>query len=366
LLRLTFIVIFTVVAIFGCGKKNEKTDVGFIGTISGRYSDLGQATLQGVMLAIESYGASENINLVVKDDFGKPADGARIISEFAEDNVRYVIGPSISSVATAVVPMLGAANVRMLSPTVSTSSLAGKKDNFARIMPHNSFKQAGVISTYLLNKLDIKDIVILYDSRNSSYSNDIVKQFAEAYMAKGGSIRDVRSFNPDSGQSLSTLLDDDRDNPPAMYYVIGSAMDTSLIIWQIKKAGMKSRVLIRKWAASSDFYRLGGEAVEGVMLFDYYIDTNTEQYKVFAKAYKKKFMAEPSWMGVYGYEAARILLNALDEVKSGMNFNAALTKAAENNEILKNMEFDEYGDAYLPLHYFVIENGETVYKGLAE
>ena len=341
MLRLTFILIFTFVTIFGCGKKDENTDVGFIGTISGRYSDLGQATLQGVMLAIESYGASEKINLIVRDDFGKPADGARIISEFADANVHYVIGPSISSVATVIVPMLEAANIRMLSPTVSTSALAGKKDNFTRIMTNNSFKQAGDTSSYLLNKLNIDDVVILYDSRNSSYSNDIVKQFAEAYMGLGGKIRDVRSFNPDSGQSLSLLIDDDRDNPPSMYYIIGSAMDTSLIIWQIKKAAMKSKILIRKWAASSDFYRLGGEAVEGVMLFDYYIDTNTDQYKAFAKAYKKKFMADPSWMSVYGYEAARILLNALDEVKSGMNFNAALAKAAQNNEILKDMKFDD-------------------------
>lgn len=366
MLRLTLIVLFSLAALISCGKKSEKIDIGFMGTISGRYSDLGQATLQGVMLAIDKYHNPESVNLIVKDDFGKPADGARIVNELSSENVRYVIGPNISSVATAVVPLLEAANIKMISPTVSTSSLAERRDNFARIMPHTNMKQSEVISKYLLNNLNIKDVVVLYDSRNSSYSDDIVKHFTEAYLNQGGKVKDVRSFNPDLGQSLSALLENDAENPPSLYYIIGSAMDTSLIIWQIKKSGMKSKILIRKWAASSDFYRLGGEAVEGVMLFDYHINNSTPQYMEFSSAYKDKFMTEPSWMGVYGYEAARVLLHAIDEVRSGMNFNAALSKAAKSNELLLNMEFDEYGDAYLPMHYYVIENGETVYKGPAE
>jgi len=366
LLRLTFIILISLLTIVGCDKKAEKIDIGFMGTISGRYSDLGQSTLQGVMLSIDNYSESEKINLIVKDDFGRPADGARILSEFAQENVKYVIGPCISSVATAVVPMLESHNIHMISPTVSTSSLAGKRDNFFRTIPYNSYKQSEVISKYLLNKLNTKEVVVLYDSRNASYSNDIVKKFTESFMDAGGDVRDVRSFNPDSGESLGLLIEADLGNPPDLYYIIGSAMDTSLIIWQIKKAGMKSKVLIRKWAASNDFYRLGGEAVEGVMLFDYYIDKSSADYRKFQEAFKKKFLKDPTWMSAYGYEAGRILLGALDSNRADQNFLVALSKAAESNKLLVGLKFDEFGDAYLPLHYFVIQNGETVYKGIAE
>lgn len=366
LLRLTLLLLLALLAFGGCEKKVEKTDIGFIGTLSGRYSDLGQASLQGVMLALDRTGSDSNINLIVKDDFGKPAEAESIIREFSEQGVNFVIGPSISSVAAAVVPLLEKYDIKMISPTVSTSDLAGKRDNFVRTMPHNSSHQSEAISGYLINKLKIKDIVVIYDSRNASYSNDLVKKFSESYIRMGGEVKDVRSFSPDSGESLKGLLDNDSDNPPSLYYIIGSAMDTSLIIWQIKKNGFDSRVLIRKWAASNEFYRLGGDAVEGVMLFDYYLDKSTSRYKHFEREYKKIFHKEPAWMSVYGFEAARILIDALPELLKGENMLKAVSKATENNVLLSGFEFDEYGDAQLPLHFFTISNGETIYKGLAE
>lgn len=219
----------------GCEMKTDKIDIGYMGTLSGRYSDLGQATLQGVMLAVEHAKQGSRVNLIVKDDHGKADVSIKALNELDTAGVKYVIGPNLSSVATSVVPMLEAHDMFMLSPTVSTSALAGLRDNFMRTMPHNNYRQAEIIAKYLIGKLNVNSVVVMYDSRNASYSNDIVRKFTEAYMRAGGELRAVRSFNPDSGASLGSLLDDDISNPPDMYYVIGSAMDTSLLIWQIKK-----------------------------------------------------------------------------------------------------------------------------------
>jgi len=350
----------------GCETQIEKTDIGYMGTLSGRYSDLGQATLQGVMLAIEDSGNADKVNLIVKDDYGKADESIKALSDLKSSGVKYIIGPNLSSVATAVVPMLEAQNMFMLSPTTSTSSLAGLRDNFLRTMPHNNYKQAELTAKYILEKLKIKSVVVLYDSRNASYSNDIVRKFTEAYMRVGGELNAVRSFNPDSGTSLGSLLEDDKDSPPDMYYIIGSSIDTSLLIWQIKKAGFNSEILIRKWAASNEFYRLGGEAVEGVKVFDYYIDETTDAYQDFEMKYKERFQKSPSWMSMYGYEATRILVESLPDLKEGKDFNTALGISAKKNKLLINFEFDEFWDAFLPLHFFEIHKGETVHKGMVE
>jgi len=364
-MRYILLIIIVFMSLSACSR-SDKTDIGFMGTLSGRYSDLGQAVLQGVTLALENVSGGERVNLVVKDDFGKPAEALKALDELQKAGVSYIIGPNLSSVATAVAPHLESKNMYMLSPSASTSELAGLKDNFMRIMPHNNYHQAQVISKYLIDKLGIGSIVVIYDARNASYSNDIVNKFTEAFMKSGGKVQDVRPFNPDSGESMYSLIEKDRQNPPQMYYVIGSSMDTSLIIWQIKKAGLNSKILIRKWAASTDFYRLGGEAVEGVMLFDFYIDSTMNAYKKFDELYRKKYKKEPSWMSVYGYEAAKVMIGALDDLKNGSEFAPALQASASDMNILKNFEFDEYGDAKLPLHFFEITGGETKYKGLAE
>jgi len=358
------LLVFSLLA--GCDSKPEKIDVGFVGSLSGRYSDLGQNTLQGVMLAVEYSGISDRVNLVVKDDSGVPADGVKALEEFEAEGVKYVIGPSLSNVATTVVPLLSAKNIFMVSPTTSTSTLAGLKDNFMRTMPHNNYHQAVVISKYLRDKLNIKRVVVIFDSRNASYSNDIVMKFTEAFMKKGGEVMDVRPFNPDNGASLNNLVSSDVGNPPDLYYVIGSSMDTSLIIWQIRKNGMVSDVLIRRWAAAGDFFRLGGDAVEGVKLFSYHIDKKMPAYIEFTDRYKEKFHKEPSWMAVYGYETARTLLQSIGNLQSGKNFYESMNKAVKSNKLLVDFKYDEFGDAFLPLHYFEVEGGEIIYKGKAE
>lgn len=364
--RVVPVILLTLFLFSGCSKQEEKINIGFVGTLSGRYSDLGQALLQGVMLAVENSPNASKINLIVKDDFGKPAEGVKIIAEMEKAGVKYILGPCLSSVAVAVAPLLEPKGMYMLSPTVSTSDLAGKKDNFFRTMPHNSYRQAEIISSYLRERLDVKSIVMIYDSRNASYSYDIVRKFTEAFLRKGGEVRDVRPFNPESGDSLQKLIENDIPAPPDMYYVIGSAMDTSLIIWQIKKAGLKSEVLIRKWAASNEFYRLGGEAVEGVKMFAYYIDLNSPEFLDFRNMYKARFQKDPAGLTGYGYEAGRMIAYALPELIKGEDFAGALNKAAEGNRLLLDFSFDDYGDAVMPLHFFVIKDGETVYQGKAE
>lgn len=350
----------------GCGTKNDKIDVGYIGSLTGRYSDLGQSALHGVMLAVENSSSKLKINIVVKDDMGEPSNAMNVMNSFEKENIKYIIGPSLSNVAAAIIPMIEMKDILLISPTVSTSALAGKKDGFFRTMPYNDYKQAETIAGFVYNKENIKSVVVLYDSRNASYSNDIVRKFTEAYLRTGGDVMDVRAFDPDSGESLANLVEQDVKNPPDMYYVIGSAIDTSLIIWQIRKSGYKSKVLIRKWAASEDFFRLGGEALEGVMLFDFYMDTYSPEYARFHDLYQKRFNKAPSWMSAYGYETARILIDALPDIIDGKDLNMSLNKACVNNILLKDFKFDEFGDALLPLHYFVIKNGGTVYQGKAE
>lgn len=358
--------VFIFLLLLGCQPDGQKTDIGFMGTLSGRYADVGQDSLKGAMLAIDDSGSASSVNLVIKDDMGSPEEGMRLIQDFDAKKISYIIGPNLSIVASNVVPYLKDKYMFMLSPSVSTSELAGKDDHFIRTMPHNTKRQAENISKYLTEKLGIKDMVIVYDSRNSTYANDIVKLVTDSFMGRGGVIRDLRPFNPDSGESMSKLIEKDKDNPPQLYYIIASSVDSSMILWQIKKAGYKSKILIRGWALSNDLFRYGGAAAEGVYLFDYYLDKTSKAYTQFAKEYEQKYKKEPSWMSVQGYESTKMLISALPSLNKGVGFYDAVSAQSKNAKLLTGFSFDEYGDAYLPLNFFVIKNGKAVRQGEAE
>lgn len=364
--RNIIMVLLVLMSAVSCTKKDEKADIGFLGTLSGRYSDVGQDTLKGVLLAVEKSDSPEKINLIVKDDAGSPNGGLKAMSEFETENVHYIIGPNISNVATAVLPYLDGKYMFMLSPSVSTSEIAGKDDHFMRTMPHNSGKQAENIAIYLRNKLNISEIVVIYDSRNSAYANDIVSKLSDSFTSRGGKLRDIRQFNPESGISMNSLIEKDKNNPPQMYYVVASAMDSSLIVWQIKKAGYKSKILIRAWAASNEFFRFGGEAAEGVYLFDYHIDKTTKEYKEFHSDYTEKYKKEPSLFSLHGYECGVLMVQSLPHLQSGVSFYDALTSHVSSMTIFHDFSFDENGDSYMPLNFFVIEKGAMKRVGVAE
>ena len=353
-------------SISGCMKQEDKTKIGFLGTMSGRYSDIGQDTLKGAMLAYDVFPDKKSTELIVKDDTGTASGGLTAMNYFESADVRYIIGPDISTVATAVTPYLDGRYMFLLSPTVSTTELAGKDDHFMRTMPHNSRRQAENISKYLINKLHIKDMVIIYDSRNSSYSTDIAKNVSEAFVNRGGRVRDIRNFNPESGESMYKLIEQDKNNPPQLYYLLSSAMDSALICWQIKKAGYGSKVLVRAWAATEEFFRFGGEAVDGTYMFDYYIDTATPAYKSFQAAYVKKYKKDPSIFSIYGHECMYMLLNALPDLNKGASFYDAVSASAKKLTLLTDFSFDEYGDSYIPLNFFEAKNNRFERKGPAE
>jgi len=44
-----------------------------------------------------------------------------------------------------------------------------------------------------------------------------------------------------------------------------------------KKSKLQFKNVIRAWAAGNEFMRFGGEAVEGVYLFDYYVDKKIQR-----------------------------------------------------------------------------------------
>ncbi|WP_303850132.1 ABC transporter substrate-binding protein [Seleniivibrio woodruffii] len=359
-------IISTALFLSGCSTDSGKTTVGFINTLTGRYSDMGQDSMKGVLLALSDSGLEDKISLDIQDDTGTPQGGASALSRLSDKGVKYIIGPGLSNVAKSTVPLLKSRGMYMFSPTVSTSELAGINDNFVRIIPYNSKDQAMRITGYIVRELGVKETVIIYDTRNSSYSTDIVRNITASFMMRGCSVRDIRAFNPESGESMQKLIEEDKANPPDMYYIVGSPLDTALIIWQIRKAGYASKIAIRAWAAGNEFMKFGGDAVNGVYLFDFYIDKYSESYKEFSKKYKAMFNEEPSWMSVHGYESGYILFNALGSIKSGTPFCEAVRESAKTITLLKGLTLDNYCDASLPLSAFIIRNGKVERIGSAE
>ena len=102
--------------------RSEPIRLGFLGSLTGRSSDLAEAARNGAMLAIEQRNLAggvhgRTIELTVRDDAENPDVAAKAAAELSASGVKAIIGPIMfASVILKVRAALSA------TPTASTSN----------------------------------------------------------------------------------------------------------------------------------------------------------------------------------------------------------------------------------------------------
>ena len=125
------------VLLSGCTNK-EPIKIGFIGGLTDRNSDNGQAGLNGVTLAVEQFNRQGGLNgqmveLLAKDDAQSPEKAQQSSHELVAAKAEAVIGPFTSGMAKVIVPVTGQAGVFQISPTITSMDSYGKDVNLFRI-----------------------------------------------------------------------------------------------------------------------------------------------------------------------------------------------------------------------------------------
>ena len=98
-----------------CGEP-EPVRIGFLGGLSDRNTDVGDAGRNGVILAVEQWNREGGIQgrlieLIARDDAQNAATAEKSARELAAAKVEAVIGPFTSGVAAAAVPVVQANGV---------------------------------------------------------------------------------------------------------------------------------------------------------------------------------------------------------------------------------------------------------------
>ena len=118
----------------GCAEENHGAfRVGYIGCLTDKCSDLGQAGRDGVILAIEeinsrggitdSKGAQKQVELIVVNSRGEKDAAINGFRGLISQGVVAVIGPMTSQVGVTLKAEADATKTVLISPTVSTTEL---------------------------------------------------------------------------------------------------------------------------------------------------------------------------------------------------------------------------------------------------
>ena len=339
--------------------------LGFVGGLSGRVADLGISGRNGAILAVENINSSggvggRQVKLMVMDDKQTAEIADKAVNELIDQGVVAIIGPMTSSMAMHLVPIINEKEVVMMSPTVTTTYLSDKDDYFFRVS-NTTKSYATIMAQYLYNSLAIKKVAVAYDLRNKAYTESWLEDFRKEFERLSGSIFTTVKFHSGPDTHLYDVVKQAMLPEVEALVISASAMDTAMLNQQVRKMGKDITIAASEWAATEKLLELGGAAVEGTIVSQFFNRNSTDQvYVKFREDYKKRFGIEPGFASVNAYDAVNIVLDAIKKQKDGKLSKKTLQSVTEYDGVQGVVKINRYGDADRKTFISVVKNNEFV------
>jgi branched-chain amino acid transport system substrate-binding protein len=360
-----------------CGPRAERqtatsaSDIplGMYGALTGGEASFGQATLQGVKLAVEEINNSggvlgRKIRLVVEDDQGKPEEAASVVTKLiTSDNVIAVIGENSSSQSLAAAPICQRNKVPMISPSSTNPDVTKKGEYIFRVCFTDPY-QGKALASFVRDNLHATTAAILRDNK-SDYSVGLATVFRDEFTKRGGSIVAEQSYtggDADFRPQLTAI----RTKSPQVVFVPGFYTDAGQIAVQARDLGITVPLVGGDGWDSPTVVAIGGKAVDGCYFSDHYFhDEPRPAVQRFVAEIQKRYHKAPEANAALGYDAVHIFANAIKSAGSldrkAIRDQIALTKDYSGVSGVITMGPDR--DPIKPVAMIRIENGTTRFAG---
>jgi branched-chain amino acid transport system substrate-binding protein len=355
-----------VLACAGPAKQNVIL-VGEYGSFTGTTATLGQATHNGIVLAIDEVNAAGGIGgrklrLISEDDQSKPEEAATAVSKLIhQDRVSALLGEGMSSRSLAAAPIAQAQKVPMISPASTNPKVTQVGDYIFRVCFIDPF-QGSVMAKFAASTLKVKRVAILYDVRNE-YSVGLRQYFINSFNGLGGQIAAEQSFSEGDSDFRAQLTQLKASRPEAIF-VPSYYGEASTIARQARELGINVPLLGGDGWDSPKLFEIGGKAIEGSYLTNHYsIEDPSPATRKFVKDFKGKYGASPDIPAALGYDAAKVLADALRRAGStdGPKLRDAIAATVDFPGVTGKITIDKDRNVVKPAVVLKVVDGKFQY-----
>lgn len=309
------------VVLSGCQNKDaDKIVIGNFGSMTGAEATFGISTRDGIILAVEEYNKAggllgKQIELKSYDNQGKPEEARLSVEKLINvDNVVAVLGEVASTRSLAAAPVAQQYKVPMISPSSTNPLVTQKGDYIFRVCFIDPF-QGEVMAKFAFNSLKLKKAAILRDSK-SDYSMGLANYFIKTFEALGGTVIADEKFvsgDVDFKAQLTSI----KNKKPEFIFIPGYYTEVGLIARQAREQGLKVPLMGGDGWDSDKLTEIGGESVNGSYFSNHYtVEDPRPEVQNFIKNYEARFGTKPDALAASGYDAARVLFEAITRAKS--------------------------------------------------
>ncbi|HMF08211.1 MAG TPA: ABC transporter substrate-binding protein [Thermoanaerobaculia bacterium] len=362
---------------FGCqkGGSSGEIPVGEYSSLTGTTATFGQSTHNAITMAFDEINAAggvlgKKVRDYVEDDQSKPEEAAIAATKLInQQHVVALLGEVASSRSLAAGPIAQGAGIPMISPS-STNPRVTKVGTCAdkpaqcfvfRVCFIDPF-QGKVMAKFAANTLKVKRAAILVDVRND-YSVGLQTFFRDNFKQLGGEIVAEQSYSEGDSDFHAQLTQIKAANPEAIY-VPGYYTEVGTISRQAKELGINVPLLGGDGWDSPRLFEIGGPALNGCYISNHYsVDDPSPQIQKFVKDYRDRYKQTPDALAALGYDAAKILVDAMGRAGStdGVKIRDALAQTKDFPGVTGKITIDGDHNAVKPAVVLKIENGKFVY-----
>jgi len=295
-------------------------------------------------------------------DAGKEAENAN--KAVADENIMVYLGTFNSGAAKVAIPILNRSSLVMISPANTYPGLTkpGKGEpnepdiyypngvrNYARVVPADDLQ--GAVAANWAKSLSVSKVYILDDTE--LYGHGIATVFADTAgkigLAVAGGPEGIDSKASDY-RALATKI---RGTGADMVYYGGITQNNAGKLFKDLRSvlGNDVKLMGPDGIYEQAFIDDAGDASEGVYITFGGVGASklTGKGATWYQAYKAKFGSEPEGYASYGYEAAKVALDAIARAgsKDREAIRAAVFATANYDGVLGTWSFDPNGDTSL-------------------
>jgi len=335
--------------------------IGCLLPLTGKYSELGQKALKGILTAVDSGTPGTEYRVIVKDFGGSEKQLALSLEELLNTpGLSFIVGPVPSKYIGTVSDAVNRKKIPAVVFPVSEDEDAGGPYVIKYYYPLE--EQVRVLSAYAVRSLGTKRFAVLYPA--TPFGSRLKEQFVEEASENGGKLVYEGSYDPES-RDISKEIGWIRSAAPEAVFIPDGASSSAELILRLKREGKLRDVLFlgpSTWN-SPLFLSLIGNEIDGFVYRAIFTDIfyyGDAEWDGFSNRTGGEPGEKPDIFGYQAYRAVRMMLS-LEIAAGGGESVSDLLRPLKNNPAY-NIEVDNSGSFRVSPRYRIlsVSDGELL------
>ncbi|MBV9107145.1 MAG: ABC transporter substrate-binding protein [Verrucomicrobia bacterium] len=346
---------------------DEAVKIGEVNPMTGAIGRYGMTCHQGIQLAIDQANSSggvlgKKIDLLTEDNQSQPGQTSTIVRKFvAQDKVIAIIGDLTSSATLEGGPIAQAAKIPMVTPLATNPKVTEIGDYIFRICFIDEF-QGRVMARFALENLKSKKAGILTDTKQD-YSVGLSGFFKGAFVNGSGEV--VREQSYSSGDTdFRAQLTSIKAAGPDVVFLPGYYPEVGIILKEARQLGITVPFLGCEAWDSPTLIQVAGKAADGCYFSNQFsADDPNPAVREFTKVYRDRFGSLPDNFAALGYDAANVVLDAINRAKStdSIALRDAIARTKDFPGVSGHITIDAQRNASKPAVILAIKDQQVHY-----